>query len=734
MLTVLYAPPGVGKGTLTVALAAAVTKGTALPNDSRAHQPADVLFVIAEDSAESTLRPRFEAADGDLRRAHVFSKERQLRFPKNIVDIEKAAQGCSLVIVDPLRGFFNGDSRKAMREVLVALDDMAARTGAAVLAVHHSTKGDDSKPLGSQDIVGIPRSVLLVTRSGAERELVQYKKNLAPTVASARFRIVSRGKVGAVEWVAEEPSKPPAPAEEKPAGRLLLLVDAPLEDAATLKSDNNPVNTGGSALPIPACDPVPGSEKGPVDCDVASDPSLPIPACAPSVEQVQDPNEADLDASTDFGAAAFQEKSHNRKLSPVKIVDGNKRKDGLRYEATALGPFCSSTYVSIQATCPDTCCFKRDSRGPKGCFADSGMSRLIMKRLDTTTANANQAIGEEVRAIDAAFAAGPVPQDGAKGGRDLRLHVGGDAAQPELVELLCKAGERWTDRGGGAVWTYTHAWRDVSRDLWGDSISVLASIERPEDAAAVRVQGYQPAIVVDQFPNGPRVFEEAGQKYVPCPAEINPGKMTCVKCRLCLDDTVLNARGLGIAFAIHGQHHNEARAALVQLRTPGAKKPAWQPQKFKCGLCGEIGHKRQRCPKRELVVEEEVEKQPDEQPEASEIDDCQVDSSEIETPITVNPTIRHRRKGIKPVLKRCVCCQRAVPYIGMTVCYSCDFCEEDEKGKLVPKGICPRLMEKTLRPITVEQVEEEKRCAAEKSEMKKEDRTVKKFRPEYEPF
>src|SRR4051812_33324837 len=60
------------------------------------------------------------------------------------------------------------------------------------------------------------------------------------------------------------------------------------------------------------------------------------------------------------GAARFHEKSANRKLSPVDLVDVG----GARPRPIPRAPFVSSTYVSIQSTCPDSCAFKRS-----GCFA-----------------------------------------------------------------------------------------------------------------------------------------------------------------------------------------------------------------------------------------------------------------------------------------------------------------------------------------------------------------------------
>ena len=62
---------------------------------------------------------------------------------------------------------------------------------------------------------------------------------------------------------------------------------------------------------------------------------------------------------------SFIEASTNRKLSPVG-ADGKPR-----------APFCSSTYASIEATCPTSCAF----RGAD-CYAEVGFTRHALARMD----------------------------------------------------------------------------------------------------------------------------------------------------------------------------------------------------------------------------------------------------------------------------------------------------------------------------------------------------------------
>lgn len=269
--------------------------------------------------------------------------------------------------------------------------------------------------------------------------------------------------------------------------------------------------------------------------------------------------------------ARFLPVSHNRKLARVDMVPLGAHEEARTYSGhnfnhrpVARAPFCSATRASIQATCPNSCVFKRAGDGtPHGCYADAGFTRIAGKQMDEEARglSAFEVILEEAIALDQAFPRG-VPQDGARGGRDLRLHVDGDVPSPGAAELLAVAARNWKQRGGGSVWTYTHAWEAVPRDAFGP-ISVLASVETPEQIVRARARGYQPALVVESFPAGKRPFEVGGVRFIPCPAE-TLGK-TCIECRLCLDAD-LAGMNAGIAFAIHGWDAKAAKAALVPLK------------------------------------------------------------------------------------------------------------------------------------------------------------------------
>lgn len=257
------------------------------------------------------------------------------------------------------------------------------------------------------------------------------------------------------------------------------------------------------------------------------------------------------------GAASFTEKTTNRKVARIYVTAGGS--------ASARRPFVATTTTSIAATCSSTCPFKN-----AGCYVQQGLTKFRAKARDraATGLKPEEVIAEEVGLIDSAFRAGPVPQDGARGGRDLRLHEGGDVGSLTGALLLGAAGGRWLERGGGQVWTYTHWWREIPRSVWGP-ISVLASVETPQDIEVARQAGYAAAIVVEKFPSD-RAFSLPGTsaRIIPCPAET--GSVTCAACRLCIDRDLLGMNA-AIAFEPHGGGRKEVAETLVTL---GLKKAA----------------------------------------------------------------------------------------------------------------------------------------------------------------
>jgi hypothetical protein len=263
------------------------------------------------------------------------------------------------------------------------------------------------------------------------------------------------------------------------------------------------------------------------------------------------------------GAASFQPVSLNPKLSPIQRIDALGRSRFLPAD-----PVVSSTYASIEATCPDSCALKTG-----GCMVRGGFTKFAADALDVAAAGLSSelVLREEQSLVGRAFRGGSIPQDGRRGGRDLRLHVGGDVRSRAGAMIVGATASNWRERGGGAVWSYTHSWRDIPRGDFGDAISVLASVELGEDIERAMSLGYAAAITLPTLPST-EAFKLPGSSalIIPCPAQTS--RTTCVECRLCLGFD-LHGRERAIAFGVHGPAAKRAAAALVQLRTAKAGHP-----------------------------------------------------------------------------------------------------------------------------------------------------------------
>lgn len=214
---------------------------------------------------------------------------------------------------------------------------------------------------------------------------------------------------------------------------------------------------------------------------------------------------------------------------------------------TKLGS--AATTHAGQASCPSSCVFRGS-----GCYAERGpLGMFVLARL-------NGAAEEQLAtALDVAIAeAEAIDMMRVIRGLPMRLHTVGDCASDEAALLVSAAAERYMARGGGQVWTYTHAWRTVRRRSWG-KVSVLASCETPADVTAARRRGYATSLVVEQF-KGRRRYRERRQTILPCPAQTTH-EVTCSDCRLCFDDTRLREQKISIGFEVHGDRVTKERAS-----------------------------------------------------------------------------------------------------------------------------------------------------------------------------
>jgi hypothetical protein len=242
-VTVVEGDPGVGKGSITVDLAARTSTGAAMPDDTTSDLdgPADVILIsTAEDDAADTIVPRLIEAGADLTRVHLPAEDAADVYTlADIAGLEAkiVETGARVAFIDPITAYLpdgvdpNSD-KEIRRHVLRPLKGVAARTGAAIVVVRHLNKSGGTNPiyrgLGSIGFTGAARSVLLAARDPKDPQrcvLAVTKSNAARSAPAMAYRI-ERGKAwdvsrviweGTTDHTAQSLLAPPPDEEEQSA-------------------------------------------------------------------------------------------------------------------------------------------------------------------------------------------------------------------------------------------------------------------------------------------------------------------------------------------------------------------------------------------------------------------------------------------------------------------------------------------------------------------------------------
>lgn len=215
----LAGAPGVGKTTLTMAMAATVSMGGAWPDGSRC-KPGKVLIWSGEDDVKNNLLPRLMAAGANRQNCHFISgvEQKGQSTPFNLaqdIPILKAAVqqlgGIRLLIVDLVAGAVTGDSHKGneVRNGLQPLVDFAAACDCAVLGITHFGKGGQgadptSRVLGSVAFAAVARVVLVAaktkdTEGKPARVIARSKGNVTPDDGGYYYHLEQISIEGGIE-------------------------------------------------------------------------------------------------------------------------------------------------------------------------------------------------------------------------------------------------------------------------------------------------------------------------------------------------------------------------------------------------------------------------------------------------------------------------------------------------------------------------------------------------------
>jgi hypothetical protein len=208
--------PGDGKSLMLTALAAQVTRGRALPYGSeQVREPRAVLFLSAEDDNADTIRPRFEAADGDVNLLYV-QKDAPLILPGDADAlreiIEKLHAG--MTVIDPAFSYIGDLDPNAYSSAVAVCDPLkriASETHCMLVTIRHLNKAAGASARyragGSIGWQAKPRCVLSLGRDPNERDvrvLSSIKGNVGKEPRAATFRVAEVAldgeQVGRVLW------------------------------------------------------------------------------------------------------------------------------------------------------------------------------------------------------------------------------------------------------------------------------------------------------------------------------------------------------------------------------------------------------------------------------------------------------------------------------------------------------------------------------------------------------
>jgi hypothetical protein len=201
-LHVIAGSPGSVKTTIILKVAAIISSGGRWPCDSKSPQ-GTVIIWSGEDSQKDTLVPRLMAAGADMSRIYFIGpvtngkKSRAFDPAKDIALLQALVERLgevSLIVLDPVVAATRTDSHKnaETRRDLQPAVDLAESTSAALIGVHHLTKGTEGRaPIdritGSLAFGAVPRVVWVATQQQPNedgtpglRVLTRAKSNIGP--------------------------------------------------------------------------------------------------------------------------------------------------------------------------------------------------------------------------------------------------------------------------------------------------------------------------------------------------------------------------------------------------------------------------------------------------------------------------------------------------------------------------------------------------------------------------
>jgi hypothetical protein len=269
MITMFAGDPKLGKSFVTLAMAAALSRGLTLPGGDVPAQPGSTILMSAEDDPARTIIPRLAAAGAELSKIHILESviladgaETLPSLRADVGAITAAATrlgDCRLIVIDPVSAYLRGvdDNRNAaLRGALSPLKNLAERLTAGVVLINHLTKAGRAngkhRVLGSIAYVGACRANFLFVpddQDPSNRRVLMLDNggNVAPAAPALAYTIENLGQGPRVVWsdvaapaIGEQalpmPSIPPAVPQRVPGsagcdGWLLTYLNGSMKPA-----------------------------------------------------------------------------------------------------------------------------------------------------------------------------------------------------------------------------------------------------------------------------------------------------------------------------------------------------------------------------------------------------------------------------------------------------------------------------------------------------------------------
>lgn len=206
-ITIMQGNSGIGKTMLALNIAAALSKGEPLPDDTAPREPINIIYNTAEDGLGDTIKPRLLAAGADCTRINTINERVN---PVTMTDgrLEESIDevGAKLLILDPIQAYLGAkiDMNKAneIRPIFAQLGRVAEDNECAIVLIGHQGKNQTYSELqsllGSTDQVAAARSVLTVTKHPNDKTLSlinHTKSSLSARGKSLSFCIDKNGKI-----------------------------------------------------------------------------------------------------------------------------------------------------------------------------------------------------------------------------------------------------------------------------------------------------------------------------------------------------------------------------------------------------------------------------------------------------------------------------------------------------------------------------------------------------------